>query len=1253
MPLKTKPSWFRSPDSNQPRGNAGRLAKQKHHRRTRLSRRRMLAESLEGRQLLAGDIGLPSEDVGPLLLSVNATAEGEGIVETIDGAAQVGSDAVDSFATGLQQAVGQISRVLSAVNNLPGLASEIPYLGSILPESVGGTTIIDTESIASLFNLVERFDTDVLQPLETFLENDPAATTQRLIAEFDFLEAVDGLASGSQGVRLNFNPVAQVNGTIASLLEPITSQAESILRQIEGEALATIVPLNLGTDNLSFDVLRDAATREFAVRIPNFSIGLDRPLTLPVDFTASIGLLSGGVTGGSISLDAGLDVSFGNAFGATINTGDLSGGVGLDSLQEVSIPDLIADIDISYRGEGLNVTLPFTFDVAGFGSGNTPPVLTVIDDNPFDSNVPEFDLVIPQGAGFDRDSILGFQSLDPAGLVSSIEQVGTLIGAWQEGDLLNTRIPLAGDVTIGDAVQFADSFAQNVTAFLKGEDGTPAFASIQEFINLIPGVNINVAEAIGDVVTYDPETQALDIELSYFSQFDPIIAQADLNFAAGVNGFELGSFTMNPGEDGTNNRLVINGDISTGMKLRIDLSRDESRSRERRNVAETVEGFVKESTPVSTVLSRKGLRYLVDREVSGDISVGNGDAYTVNAGAISDATVVGDLVDRLRVFDGETLVVNANFENDRLVLTDLTGGGTALAFDPGASPFFLSLFPDATVEGTLTSVLLSEAIEITRDTPLETFFDPTDPQLDEPIRSVRVSLRDGDSETVTLGPLRGQTLGGLLDAFTLVAGESPQTQAVFNGSAIVVRDQTLANGVAAFSLNWVDGATGSTLLSDLIPVGYDEGASTGDDVLVGQAQNGLQSLLNIEGEAPQTIRNEVAFDFGRNLSLGPQPTLQTDGRLDTQFAADEVNAVLPLRGDSSRLIIASTGGGIWNTVSANDSEPSWNRSGGSLPSAAITGLTQDVTGQAVFAITGNYDNSGSLHRGGYLYRASETDDSVLNWTTLSATGLPRSVSTNLTAVVANGDQIAVAASTTNSASRVFFSTDGGSSFTAASLPAGTVDTEFYDLQVDKSANNRIYLIGNAGVYRSNDFGASFVRMFASGGGVFESEHLITSAAKPGVQINAGQIATHSSGRVYAAFVRNGQPFSIYFTDDPTSASPTWQQVALPGGILANEGDSGVSLATASGGEVSFNIATISSTKPFDVGDTIFLNLGDDPGQQAYHVIKAVDDKEITVDMDVPDGQFSLTWAFIDSITESETIVNQFGDRAETIVCVIG
>ncbi|TWU51857.1 PKD domain-containing protein [Rubripirellula reticaptiva] len=651
-------------------------------KRDSLKRRRMLAETLEQRQLLAGDFD--TEVFGPQPLYAQVSAEGEGsldgVAETIDGAAAVGSDAINSFASGLREAVDQISRVVSAIDSAPALAAEIPYLGSLVPESVAGTTLIDTESIASLYRLADRFETDVAVPLANFLDSNPTATAFQLISQFDFLDSAPGLESGQQGVRLNFNLSEQFDSSLATLLEPITSRADSLLDAVDGDALATDLPFDLSLEDFSFDVIRDAA-ENVSVAIPDIVLRLASADAVPINFSAQVGFLAGGVTGGSLSADVGLQINTSNLLGGTLS---------LDSLRSLDLSEALNSLRVEVVGRGLDLRLPFEFELSGFNTGGFNPVFVLTDANPFDSILPQVDLQIPRGAPYDSGAITGFASIDATAILTTLDEIGATFGVWESGDALNYPMPLGDDVSLGDVAGFADAYGGAVLQFLKTDDGLPAFNSIQELVSLIPSVAENAAE----FVNYDPASKLLTIDIGVAWQPDPIIRRANLSVIAGAADSPIASIQMTPGDDGTNNVLTINGNASFDFELEIDLSGRESNrqvdvdtigvdprgpnavSANGRNDIVIDQTTVALSTPMRTIADRFGLTYLRDEQQTLRVKLENGQEYSVDMGVIDDHVTLAEWLERGTVLadDGTplmtlefrpTVVVGSEFDSSR------------------------------------------------------------------------------------------------------------------------------------------------------------------------------------------------------------------------------------------------------------------------------------------------------------------------------------------------------------------------------------------------------------------------------------------------------------------------------------------------------------------------------------------------------------------------------------------------------------
>ena len=134
----------------------------------------------------------------------------------------------------------------------------------------------------SLFDLAGRFETEIAEPLRAFLDSVPNASPAQLIAQFDFLDPVNDLAGGLEGVKLNLDLQQQFESSIAALLEPITARAGGLIDAVAGDALATALPFDLSLDGFSIDVIRDPVKDVLALQIPDFKLDLLRRSTLPL-----------------------------------------------------------------------------------------------------------------------------------------------------------------------------------------------------------------------------------------------------------------------------------------------------------------------------------------------------------------------------------------------------------------------------------------------------------------------------------------------------------------------------------------------------------------------------------------------------------------------------------------------------------------------------------------------------------------------------------------------------------------------------------------------------------------------------------------------------------------------------------------------------------------------------------------------------------------------------------------------------------
>lgn len=611
-------------------------------------KRRHLAEQLEPRMLLAGDAGSIDLDPPPVLVS-NSVAEGEAI-------GNLGG--LESFGQSLRVAVDEISRIVGAIGSSVDFAQEIPYLGSILPTSVGDTSVIDTVSIGTLFDLAATFETQVAEPLRAFLDSVPTATPEQLLSQFSFLEPVSGLTGALEGVKLNLDLQQQFESNVAALLDPITSRIEGLIDGVDADALATALPIDLSLDGFSIDVIRDRANDILALEIPDFSLEFSRSDLPAVEFAAQVGFLSGSVVNGEVDFDFEFSVGLGNLFrDSSLDGTNLGGLIRLDLLSEISAIDISDALHLNILGDGLTAALPFDFDLAGFDSGGFLPVFTLEDLNPLDDQFPQFGLEIPDGAPYTADALLGFHSIDATSLLAALEELGAAFGLWEQGSILDLPVPLGENVTLGDAVGFAESYGGAVLQFLSDSDGLPTFDSIQELGDRIPGL---IAEGTNNAVTYDPATQTLNMTLEFMRSPDPIIGNANISGFVGNENSPIATVQMTSGDSGLNNRLTLTREASLGLTLEIDLSPPSgtiATPADRVDISVDTTQQIRGWTPMTIVLERLGILDLASVPQSLEVSLRDGSTITLDMGTIVAGTTLDEWLDRgTFVRDGQKLV---------------------------------------------------------------------------------------------------------------------------------------------------------------------------------------------------------------------------------------------------------------------------------------------------------------------------------------------------------------------------------------------------------------------------------------------------------------------------------------------------------------------------------------------------------------------------------------------------------------------
>lgn len=411
--------------------------KPRRKRRSRSNQRRILLEALEPRVLLAAD------QAAKLQFS-------------------------DAFRSGLEE----IERILGAVEQAPGLQTPMPWLQALRPESVGDAPSLQATAPAELFELRSRFQTQIVDPVVEFIESRPTATANELAAQFPFLNTVHGLPGIAEGLTIDLDVSGNLATTLTGFLEPLLSKAPW-LEPVVSDSIGTQLDFEFSPE-IDFRFLLDEDGLG-GVLIPSFSLDVTRDSESDVDFAAQLGMLAGVVDGGSIDLDMTIVVDTQGLFAGSVLEGALQRLATVEELRQISATEVAAGLRLDVSGDGLSIDFPFQFELNGFDTGGLLPRFQAIDGNLLDSTPPTFHVAIPSGAPYTVDDLLGFRTIDATSVLTSLEQLGIVLGTWEEGDLLNLPIPLAKDLTLGDAVGLAEGYGSAVLQFLRDENGFPSF----------------------------------------------------------------------------------------------------------------------------------------------------------------------------------------------------------------------------------------------------------------------------------------------------------------------------------------------------------------------------------------------------------------------------------------------------------------------------------------------------------------------------------------------------------------------------------------------------------------------------------------------------------------------------------------------------------------------------------------------------------------------------------------------------------
>ncbi|MGI9601337.1 MAG: hypothetical protein ACR2QE_05610, partial [Acidimicrobiales bacterium] len=276
---------------------------------------------------------------------------------------------------------------------------------------------------------------------------------------------------------------------------------------------------------------------------------------------------------------------------------------------------------------------------------------------------------------------------------------------------------------------------------------------------------------------------------------------------------------------------------------------------------------------------------------------------------------------------------------------------------------------------------------------------------------------------------------------------------------------------------------------------------------------------------------------------GGAPTIngQVEGIANGE-AGGALHTVLAHPTNADIIYVGGANGGIWKTTNGTSASPNWTPLTdfeSSLSIGAMEFDTTDATRQTIVAGFSSPSSFGGVS--GLLNGLLRTTDGGATWTQIN-------IATNgfrVSGIAARGNTIAVSTSNccviyTNDLGANWFTGVAGAAFDLVDdLPLGNPATLFAGVQFQ-------------GIFRSTNTGTSYTNISVFNAG------LAAAIADPGNN-NIEMAVAPTTGRLYVAVIKNGQPSWIGYSDNPLAATPAWTQMDLPmtpdgegGGIAPRE-----------------------------------------------------------------------------------------------------
>ncbi len=611
---------------------------------------------------------------GTLTLSNNAgsIAIGDGInTVTLNlGASDAIANAVldiSSWQTALEDGMQQLTDWAGALGGYGEMANALPTLSLTLDQVLDAQNSIAQlqQRLADYFASLSAAEVPTSEGLLNYLagldvsdvqDNPDLGGLNASIAPGMTLDIVIG-ATGNPELKFNFNYSAERSTTF-----DINLGREAAELGVQLDAAATFdLSAQMNLDAALSLAIDDTNNANFFLDVNQFDVNAGINAT-DMNFGVDIGFLEAGVRGGSIQLDAGLDLGF----------NDIDG----DGANRLNINELSGDIDslvnlTRQAGNGLTVSLPVSVysDTAQSQIWDTfaGQTIGVTATDVFNGESPDITL---------SNDIRDFNNLSAEEMLGMLNQLDEWLLQLAKSEVLDLEIPLTDGVTIGETLDFAQAFRDDVLRQLAQYDeqgfierdagGNPIihFDSVQTLSEKLTEVLAAYTAAGFEVLAdYDVASQDLSFRLDWSRDFVDSSTAVDFDV-------DLGSF----GGIQSASELGLSASADLGFSFGVNLAPNEE--------LHIAPPLFAPDLPANGVLSDTAnfSVALYEDSASGEILLS-----IINVAVVADATntSIDDLVDDVQ--EALNIALQAQGFVDGDIVAEYTGNRIALTALPAST----------------------------------------------------------------------------------------------------------------------------------------------------------------------------------------------------------------------------------------------------------------------------------------------------------------------------------------------------------------------------------------------------------------------------------------------------------------------------------------------------------------------------------------------------------------------------------------